>query len=253
MKTENFGRPRFKTGDLTILSNCLKLVQSSLPMAMIRPIKITDQIADMIRKRVLTCQLKPGDRLVEKTICDELGVSRASLREALTRLAHEHILDQVPNKGYRVPELTLERFKMVCEARRLVEAQVAALAAERATSDDIVALREAAPFIPEHEDPEVDAVACMETNRHFHDLIAKAARNDMLERVVLTALDQDNQPYFYGIDLHSCTSPEQITNEHLAIVDAIEAHDPDLARKRLHDHIFVKEERIIRAWEEEGL
>lgn len=219
----------------------------------IRPIKITDQIADLIRERVLTCQLKPGERLVEKIICEQLNVSRASLREALTRLAHERLLDQIPNKGYRVPLLTLERFKMVCESRRVVECEVAALAAERATEADIAYMREAAPFVPEHDDPELDAVACVRTNREFHDRVAKAARNEMLEKIVLTALDQDNQPYFYGIDLHSCTNPKEITSEHLAIVDAIERREPALARERMRQHILTKEERIIRAWKEAGL
>jgi len=220
---------------------------------LIRPIKITDQIADVIRERVLTCKLKPGDRLVEKTICEQLNVSRASLREALTRLAHEHVLDQIPNKGYRVPMLTLDRFQMMCEARRVVECEVAALAAQRATDLDIAAMREAAPFIPEHDTPELDAVACVRANREFHDRVAKAARNDMLEKIVLTALDQDNQPYFYGIDLHSCTSPKEITAEHLAIVDAIAGRDPVLARERMRQHICTKEERIIRAWNAAGL
>ncbi len=216
----------------------------------IRPIKITDQIADVIRQRVLTCDFKPGERLIEKNICEELGVSRASLREALTRLAHEHILDQIPNKGYRVPELTLERFKVVCEARRLVEGQIAALAAQRATPKAIEKLREAAPFIPEHEDPELDALECIRVNRDFHHLVAQAAQNEILEKIVITTLDQDNQPYFYGIDLHACTVPEDISREHLEIVDAIAARDSDLAQKRMCEHIMSKEERIIRAWEE---
>lgn len=219
----------------------------------IRPIKITDQIADAVRERVFTGQLRPGDRLVEKTLCEELDVSRASLREALTRLAHEHILDQIPNKGYRVPELTVDRFHMVCETRQLVESEVAALAAQRATEEDIRALREAAPFTPESPEAEHDPVICLRANREFHRLIARAARNEILEKVVLTALDQDNQPYFYGIDLYTCTSPDQITREHLGIVEAIEKRNPDLARSRMLNHLMVKHDRIVRAWKEAGL
>lgn len=219
----------------------------------IRPIKITDQIAESIRERVFTGKLKPGDRLVEKTICEDLNVSRASLREALTGLANDHILEQVPNKGYRVPELTMERFHMICETRRVVEPEVAALAAERATDADIKALRAAAAFIPEHEEAELDAVECLRANRKFHMLIAHAARNEILEKVVMTALDQDNQPYFYGIALYSCTSPDQITREHLSLVEAIEKHNPDLARSRMQNHLIVKHDRIARAWHELGL
>jgi len=219
-------------------------------MSLLRPIKITDQIAESIREQVLTCQFKPGDRLIEKTICEKLGVSRASLREALSRLAHENIIVQIPNKGYRVPELTVERFKMVCEARRIIETQVAGLAAERATPEDIEALRKAAEFKSTHDAPELDAVDCIKANRKFHAAVAAAARNPMLERVVLTALDQDNQPYFYGIDLHSCTSPEAITEEHMEIVKAIEAGKAgsELARNLMSKHLIEKEERIVREW-----
>ncbi len=219
----------------------------------LRPIKITDQIAQLVRERVLTCRLRPGDRLIEKTLCTEFGVSRASLREALARLAQEHILDRIPNKGFRVPQLTLARFHKVCEVRRAVEPEVAALAALRATTEDVRALRESAAFVPEHEDPELDALLCIRVNRNFHDLVARAARNEMLEKIVLGALDQDNQPYFYGIDLHSCTDADSITREHHGIVDAIEAGDADGARRLMREHVSTKEGRIAQAWREAGL
>lgn len=222
-------------------------------MAGLIPIKLPDQIADLIRERVLTCRLRPGERLVEKPLCEELGVSRSSLREALARLAQEHVLDRVPNKGFRVPWLTLARFHTVCEVRRAVEPEVAALAAERATEEDIRELRERAAFIPEHDDPELDALLCIRVNRDFHGRIARTARNEMLEKIVLGALDQDNQPYFYGVDLHSCTDPATITAEHHGIVDAIAQGDAEQARKLMRDHVSAKEKRIGRAWTEAGL
>jgi len=222
-------------------------------MASLTPVKLPDQIAHVIRERVLTCRLRPGERLVEKPLCEELGVSRSSLREALARLAQEHVLDRIPNKGFRVPRITLARFQTVCEVRRAVEPEVAALAAARATPDDVRELRERAAFVPEHDDPEQDALLCIRVNREFHGRIARAARNEMLEKIVLGALDQDNQPYFYGIDLHSCTNPETITREHHGIVDAIEGGDPEAVRMLMRNHLDAKEERIQRAWREAGL
>jgi DNA-binding GntR family transcriptional regulator len=221
-------------------------------MASLTPVKLPDQIAQVIRERVLTCRLRPGERLVEKPLCAELGVSRSSLREALARLAQEHVLDRVPNKGFRVPRLTLARFRTVCEVRRAVEPEVAALAAERASAEDLRSLRAGAAFVPEHDDPELDALLCIRVNREFHGRIARAARNEMLEKIVLGALDQDNQPYFYGIDLHSCTDPDTITREHHRIVDAIEAGDAEEARVRMREHVCAKEERIAHAWNEAG-
>lgn len=219
----------------------------------IKPVMLTDQIYQELKHRVLTCHLRPGERLVEKKLCEELGVSRTSLREGMNRLAQEKLLTLKPNCGFMVTPITLDSFRNICELRLVVESQVAALAAERAGPEDIAAIREAASLTA---DPRKSSDAYLEyvrTNRHFHQCVAQSIDNILLEEIVLNALDKDHQPLYYGIDLEICTSDTDITEEHCAIAEAIAEHNAEKARQLMADHIGKKEHRIIDALRETGL
>src|SRR5581483_12471391 len=106
-----------------------------------RPSALPDHVYAVLKQRILSCALRPGERLVEKNLCDELGVSRTPVREALNRLSHEDLVAFQPHAGYRVAAITLDGFRNLIELRAIIEPQAAALAAERATPDDIAALR----------------------------------------------------------------------------------------------------------------
>lgn len=208
------------------------------------PVSVTSQIVKVLRNSVLTCELRPGDRLVESKLCERFEVSRPSLREALACLASEGLLIHRPNRGYQVAEITLEGFKNRCELRIIVEGASARLAAKRASPEQVKALNSAAAI----EVAADDAVALIEQNRRFHLEIAKATGNPTVVEFTRKVLDTDNQPYFYGVDLHACTTAEAITAEHLNIVDAVSAGDGKLAEKRMIQHIREKEARIVAAW-----
>ncbi len=206
------------------------------------PVSVTSQIAEVLRGRILTCELRPGDRLVESKLCAEMDVSRPSLREALACLANESLLIHRPNRGYQVAAITLEGFRHRCELRVVVEGANARLAAARATADQVELLYSAAEVHPE------DTAALIAQNRQFHIEIAKATGNPELFEITRRVLDTDNQPYFYGIDLRACTTPEAISSEHLQIVDAVAAADAKKAEALMVEHILAKEQRIVAAW-----
>ena len=206
------------------------------------PVSVTDQIADALRQRILKCELRPGDRLVESALSAELGVSRPSLREAMGRLASEDLLIHWPNRGYQVAEITLQGFQQRCELRVVVESANARLAASRASEEQLADLAEAA------EIQVADAAELVEQNRRFHLAVADAAGNPELADITRRVLDKDNQPYFYGIDLHACTTPEAISAEHREIVAAIRDGDATRAEALMTSHIREKEKRIVAAW-----
>ncbi|WP_269539321.1 GntR family transcriptional regulator [Cerasicoccus fimbriatus] len=211
-----------------------------------KPAALSDQLYAELKRRILHCELPPGARLIEKTLCEELEVSRASLREALNRLSGERLVILKTNCGFSVAPLTEESFRNICELRRVLESQAAALAAERATAQDIEDMCRAATVPVELDDPDGGRVYC-EANRAFHASVAASIDNLLLEEAILSALDKDQQPIYYGIDLGVCTSPAEVSTEHLAIVDAITARDATRARQLMWDHIGNKEDRILDA------
>ena len=209
-----------------------------------RPTALPDHVYAVLKQRILSCALRPNERLVEKNLCDELQVSRTPLREALNRLSHEELVSFQPHAGYRVAPITLESFRTLIELRAIVEPQAAALAAERATEEDIADLRTRAtlPYDPSDEGGFVDYCRA---NSRFHLGVVRCARNPRLENIVMSALDMYQRPTYLRIGRQ--LDPKNPSAKHHAIVDAIEQHDAVAAHAVMLGHIRRGGERILAA------
>ena len=97
------------------------------------PQALPDRVYSVLKYRILTCTMVPGQRLNEKEIANELKVSRTPLREALNRLSQENLLVRTPYCGYAVSVVTEDDIRDLCESRLILETATAGLAAERAT------------------------------------------------------------------------------------------------------------------------
>jgi DNA-binding GntR family transcriptional regulator len=209
-----------------------------------RPSALPDHVYAVLKQRILSCALPPNQRLVEKKLCEELRVSRTPLREALNRLSHEELLAFQPHAGYRVADISLEGFRNLIELRAIVEPQAAALAAERATSEDLTELRACAtlPYDPNDDRGFVDYCRA---NSRFHLRVVRTARNPMLENIVMSALDMYQRPTYLRIGRQ--LDPRNPSAKHRAIVDAIARHDAPTARDVMLRHIRGGGERILAA------
>ena len=98
---------------------------------------------ERLRDAILDGQLRPGERLVERVLCERLGVSRTVVREALRHLETEGLVDVVPQQGPAVARLDAGQAAQIYEIRAMLEALAARAAAERATPADIKALTKA--------------------------------------------------------------------------------------------------------------
>jgi DNA-binding GntR family transcriptional regulator len=107
------------------------------------PVLVRELAADTLRQAILTGALASGERLVEATLAKRMGVSRPSIREALTQLAAEKLVTMVPNRGPAVATIGWEEARCIYDVRALLEAEAAALFAERATKDDLLRMRRA--------------------------------------------------------------------------------------------------------------
>jgi DNA-binding GntR family transcriptional regulator len=210
----------------------------------VRPSALPDHVYAVLKQQILSCALKPDERLIEKKLCDELHVSRTPLREALNRLSHEELLSFQPHAGYRVASITLSRFRNLIELRAIVEPQAAALAAQRATEEDIVELRACAslPYDPNDERGFVDYCRA---NAKFHLRVVRTARNTALENIVMSALDLYQRPTYLKIGRQ--LDPKNPSAKHLAITEAIASHNVELARDIMLQHITGGGERILAA------
>ena len=94
---------------------------------------LRQQVLEALRNAILDFQFKPGDRLVERELCQMTGVSRTSVREALRHLESEGLVENVANRGPTVATLTVEDARQIYEVRSALEALAGALFAERAS------------------------------------------------------------------------------------------------------------------------
>lgn len=204
-----------------------------------------------LKRRILSGLIAPEEHLREKQLCDELKVSRTPLREALNRLSNEDLVVYRPHCGYLAAPLSAAEFRNLEDLRLIVESKVAALAAMRATAEDVRKLRKAAPMPEIYPEDDKSFVQFCRANALFHLLLVEAGKNHLLSNIVMSSLDKYQRPAYLGIG--RVRDHRKPTKCHEEIVDAIEARDPVKAEAFMANHIIGGHGRIIKALEEAGL
>lgn len=175
---------------------------------------------------------RPGDPLREEEVAARLGVSRTPVREALGRLQEKGLLEAAPGRGVAVSILSMQQLFELYAIREELEGIVARFAARHATDAEIANLeRINEKFAAASEEPQLAA----QWNRQFHARLYDAARNRYLRQAVedlqeTIALLPDTT---FVQDGRTGTA----TDEHVAIIEAIRRHDPEVAEKAAINHI----------------
>lgn len=206
---------------------------------------------DALRELILKGDFPAGARLGEVELAVRLGVSRTPVREALTRLAAEGLVEIVPNRGARVSRWTVAELEGVFELRTLLEPQLTALAVPHATEADLAALDELAGRMVEVgcPGPGQDLDALMPMNREFHAKLVELARHPALAGALASAI---HAPIvlrnFHTYDEQSL---RRSLAHHVEIVAALRAGDPEWARAVMTAHIRNARAVMVRAAEKQ--
>ena len=140
---------------------------------------LAGRIAEQIKRRIVTGQLKPGQKLVEKDLAAACNVSRTPLREALARLVNEGLAVSVAYRGIFVRRISLRQVREIYELRIGIEGLAAMLAAERSRKADLDRLEKLLAAM-DAERAEDDADELKLLNEKFHRGIAEASGNSLL-------------------------------------------------------------------------
>ncbi len=224
-----------------------------MPLQHVEPRRLYRQIADQISGLIAAGEFAPGSRLpAERELALKLGVSRASVREAIISLEIAGLVEVRVGTGIFV---TLQQAALhapgdagpgpfeLLNARKLVEGEIAALAASQAGPDDVAALQQSVARMIEHID---DFAVREETDRDFHLALAKATGNGSLE-IVVEGLWNQRAELWGRMQRHFHTSDlaRQTIRDHAAIARAVEAGDAEAARGAMHRHLS----RVIREFQ----
>jgi len=203
---------------------------------------LTDTVYNVLRDRILTHQLKPGLKIVEEKLAQEMGISRTPLKRALTKLEKEHLIETIPRKGTYIRKFSAKDVKEIYEIRKLIEGYSAELAANSITSSELKQMRKLAEDYRKFASKD-NRAACTDTDVQFHEILVKANRNtELLEMMKNFNLQiksmRMNQTNF-------CEWGEKTTKEHLAIVDALSKGDGKLAKKLAEEHIDNAQRKLL--------
>ncbi len=187
-----------------------------------------------LKQDIVTCRLAPGLSISELEMCTRYKASRTPVREACRRLGDESLMQMIPFRGYSITPLTIEEYRNLHELQSVVEPAVAALAAERASEEQIKEISGWATY--EYKVGQKNSYyTFLEWNRNFHICIAAATRNQSLLEIVTNAQTRLMR-YYYLVIVMDSYGP-QLVAEHRELVRALKSGNAELARARASDHL----------------
>ena len=200
---------------------------------------LRDEVFNTLRERILKGVYKPGERLMEIHLADQLGVSRTPIREAIRMLELEGLVKMVPRKGAQVAKISKEDLQDVLEVRKALDTLSVKLACERITEDEIKLLNNAErEFEKALASKDVRDIA--EADVAFHDVIHSATKNGRLKSMISNLAERIYRYRFEYIKQQS-DGGKTLMLEHREIMRCIESRNVESAVKATEIHIDNQE------------
>ncbi|MFZ7104739.1 MAG: GntR family transcriptional regulator [Peptococcaceae bacterium] len=207
-------------------------------------------VFETLRDAIINQVLRPGERLMEIQLAEEMGVSRTPVREAIRKLELEGFVVMVPRKGAYVAGISMKDIHEVFEVRAALEALAASLAAERITEEELEEMERR--LVKEAEETELNNLrSIVEIDTSFHDLVYKAARNSRL--VYFVNHLQEQLQRFRSASLARPGRSRTALEEHKKIVEALGERDGKVAEQLAREHIDNAEQAMMLSLEQQGL
>lgn len=203
--------------------------------------RLSERLREAIEEEIATGTLVPGNRLDEVELARRFGVSRTPIREALSLLLGEGLIENLPRRGVVVAQIGPQRLVEMFEVMAELEAMCARLAVRRMSDDELDALQAA------HESCRGaalanDSDAYFYANEKFHYAIYTASHNGFLFEQAST-LQRKLRPY-RRLQLRVRNRVQRSFEEHQDIVDALRSGDADEVAISIRNHVVVQGERF---------
>lgn len=220
------------------------------PAPLSRRVPFARQVADLLRDQIIRGTLPPGARIVERSLCQSLDVSRTPLREALKLLEAEGLVEISQNKGARIMSFTPQEAARLFEVIAGLESLAAELAAQRMGADELARLddlhtRMCAHYDRQEKDP------YFELNTLIHDAVVRASDNPILIATHASLMLRARRGRYMAI-----IDPfrwEESVGEHTALMAALHARDAEAARRVWRRHLIRTGETVSAVLEAAGI
>jgi GntR family transcriptional repressor for pyruvate dehydrogenase complex len=213
------------------------------------PKRLYEHIVEQIESQILRGKLRTGDRLPnERGLAEQFGVSRTAVREAVKTLREKGLVSSHQGRGTFITDNTASSMRHsldfamkigatngstnLTEVREILEPEIAALAAKRANSEDIVAMRQAIDRMDAALD---DADAFIDADLAFHLALARATHNTLIPTLLDPIVDllRENRKRIFK----TMGAPKRGQLYHKRVLDAIAQRNSDVARQAMQSHL----------------
>ncbi len=201
------------------------------------PLTVADRVATVLREAILSGRIKPGERLVERRLAEEFGVSLASLRTALQQIEREGLVTKKANTATHVTKLSREKLREMLDVRMLLEPAAMLLASQNLTLETDRQLQNCADEIDRAVSVN-DFYGVARADLHFHQSIWSICGNETMIKM----LNQLCVPVFAFLMILMSLQQEQLKNRvtsHQDLLDLIRSKDSEKIRGAIRAHIMT--------------
>lgn len=196
-----------------------------------------------LKRDIITGVFQSGEALTEKNLAKRYRGSRTPVREAAVRLQQENLLRIVPNRGYFVRHITINELNELYEYRAALEGACAELAAQKGASEEVLRHLHQLGEVHFQKDNRASYEHFIAADTAFHLGLAQLTRNNLLLKAVRDVRCQMERIMYAAIDIQYYG--ESPSNEHAGILQAIQDHDAERARKLMQEHIYISKDKVL--------
>ena len=198
------------------------------------PMTLSDEIADIVRDRILRGEYRIGEKIKETSIAEELTVSRTPIREAFKQLESEGLIDYIPNRGCFAKGFTHQDIEDIYSVRKALEVLSVEWAVQRISENELTQLKELCELM-EFYTSKKDSKKVLEINTEFHNVLYSATRSRFMAQVLRSYkeyIEQTRKAIVYNEEYLN-----EILEEHKRVLNAIINKDIAEAKAAMADHL----------------
>jgi len=209
---------------------------------MARETVLRQQVYEQIKHDIITCKLAPGEPLSENQFLDRFKVSKTPIREALTSLVQDGLVEYTPNRGFMVTTVSVADIQEIFEARIFFEAELFRLAVKNISDTEIDELEKQSRVDGDSKSPEY-AETFLESNRKFHVALAAAGRNSRLLGYYEALMNEAQRLFYMDILLHQ--KDFRWGHGHEGIIQALRSRDETVGVTAIRDTLENARKRVL--------
>lgn len=196
---------------------------------------LRDEVYDILKRLIITREIKPGEKINEEELAKKIGVSRTPIRETLCRLENEGIIEIIPRRGAFVVTQSKEKVTETLQVREVLEGLVARLATKNMDKKTLGKLKECLEKISSSPEENSKLLKYARADVEFHSLLLDVSNNQMLQNMMGVV-----NAHLQLIRLRTVVLPgraQKTVEEHYKILEAVEKGNEEAAEELMRKHI----------------